>query len=227
MTRPTRSQALRRRWLVVGGAVVVVAVAVVLLFTPVFGVRSVAVTGTHALTKDEVRAAARVAGGTPMVWVDTDAIGTRVAKLPQVASVTVSRSLPSSVEIEVDERSPVAVFSSAEGTRLVDGTGMPYRTVEKTPKNLPRIDLPKVAGGDPATMAVVGVLGAIPEDLRARMTSITSSPQGDVRFTLSDGKEVKWGTAAESDRKAAVLKVLLSRQGTVYNVSSPDLPGVS
>lgn len=210
-----------------GAVTLVVALAVVVLFTPVLGVRSVEVTGTHVLTKDRVRAAAGVGHGTPMVWVDTDTVGRRVAKLPQVASVTVSRSLPATVEIAVRERSPVAVFDSAEGTRLVDGSGLPYLTVGKAPPGVPRLDLPKVSPGDPATMAAVRVVDALPGELRKKVTTVTATRQGDVRFTLADGRQVKWGTAEESARKAAVLKVLLSRPGKVYNVSSPDLPGVS
>jgi cell division protein FtsQ len=210
------------------GAIALVAAAVVaVLFTPALGVHSVRVTGTHVLSPQRVLAAAKIEQGTPVLGVDTAAVRNRVAGIPQVASVTVSRSLPFTVDIDVTERAPVAVFDSAEGVRLVDRTGLPYLTVPKAPPALPRINLPEISPKDPGTHAVVAVLAALPATLRARITSITASRQGDVRFALDGGKKVTWGTPEHSRRKAAVLKVLLTREGTVYNVTSPDLPAVS
>jgi cell division protein FtsQ len=48
-----------------------------------------------------------------------------------------------------------------------------------------------------------------------------------VRLKLSAGREVRWGGVADSSRKGAVLMVLLTRDGTTFDVSSPDLPTVS
>lgn len=211
----------------VGSAALVVAAVVAVLFTPALGVHTVRVTGTHVLSAQRVRDAAGIEPGTPILRVDTTTVRDRVAGIPQVASVRVSRSLPFTVHIAVTERSPVAVFDSAEGVRLVDRTGLPYLTVPKAPPGLPRIDLPKISQKDPATHAVVTVLAALPDAFRARVASITASRQGDVRFALRDGKKVTWGTPEHSRRKAAVLKVLLTRKGTVYDVTSPDLPAVS
>lgn len=227
LTRPTRGQALRRRWFVLGTVALLAALVVVALFTPVLGVHTVRVEGTHALSAAKVRAAARIEPGTPILRVDTEAAGKRVSGLSRVASVSVSTSLPFTVTIDVTERSPVAIFEATDGIRLVDRTGHAYATVKKAPDGLPRINLPKVAAGDPATEAVVGVLTALPGKLRDRVTSITASREGDVRFALAGGKKVRWGSTEQSKRKAAVLRVLLSREGTVYNVTSPALPGVS
>ncbi|MGH3439103.1 MAG: cell division protein FtsQ/DivIB [Sciscionella sp.] len=225
--RPTRRQALRRRWTVAGGLLAVVAVIAVLLFTPVLGVRSVHVAGVHVLSADQVRTAAGISQGTPLVRVNTTAVRHRVAQLLPVASVRVIRSWPSEVDIEITERTPIAVFKAGDGWHLVDGRGVPYLKVATAPTGLPVMDLPKVSPEDHATRSVTSVLAALPRRLLAKVTKITSSPSGDARFTLAGGKQVKWGTAQDSDRKAAVLKVLLTRPGKVYDVSSPDLPGVS
>jgi cell division protein FtsQ len=38
---------------------------------------------------------------------------------------------------------------------------------------------------------------------------------------------VRWGADADDARKAAVLAPLLTRPGSTYDVSTPDLPVVS
>jgi cell division protein FtsQ len=48
-----------------------------------------------------------------------------------------------------------------------------------------------------------------------------------VQLALKGGKTVKWGSADESERKAAVLAALLTRPGKVYDVAAPDAPAVS
>ena len=44
---------------------------------------------------------------------------------------------------------------------------------------------------------------------------------------ISGNRVVEWGSSDDTPRKAAVLIVLLSRPGTTYDVSSPDLATVS
>lgn len=213
-----------------GVLVALVAAVLVLLFTPVLGVRAVHVTGNHVLSARQVRQAAGIAPGTPMLRLDTNAVVSRIAALRPVASARVSRSWPSTVDIAITERTPVAVYRDGGDRWLVDRHGVPYLRVADragVPRGLPTIDLPKVGPHDAATRAVVAVATALPRSLRTRVKTITASEQGDVRFTLHDGRQVKWGSAEESARKAAVLKVLLTRKGHVYTVISPDLPGVS
>jgi cell division protein FtsQ len=43
---------------------------------------------------------------------------------------------------------------------------------------------------------------------------------------MADGKEVRWGTPERAEEKAAALTALLTQPGTVYDVTSPDLPTV-
>jgi cell division protein FtsQ len=43
-------------------------------------------------------------------------------------------------------------------------------------------------------------------------------------LTLQDGREVRWGSAAQTERKVQVLSVLLRRPAQVYDVSVPAQP---
>lgn len=215
-----------RRSVAIGTVLGLIGLVVIMWFTPLLGVRSVEVSGMSTLTADEVRAVAAVPMGTPMLRLSTDAIATRVATLPRVATVDVYRDWPSAVHIEITERTPVGVLRLADGLHLVDATGTDYRTIGSAPPGLPVIQLPAASPGDPRTAAVVAVLGALPAQLRPQVVSIGAQTPGSVQFGLANGRTVKWGSADDSARKAAVLGALLTQPGRVYDVSSPSLPTI-
>jgi cell division protein FtsQ len=226
-TPPTRRRVLLRRWVALSVLVGVVFVVVVVLFTPVVGVRSVQVTGIRGLTTEQVLAAAKVPDGQSLFRLDEAGITVRVAQLPRVASVDVSRQWPSTVHIRVTERDPVGVVPEAGGVHLVDSSGLDYATVTTVPTGLPKIQLTSVSPTDPTTQAVVRVLVALPAQLKAQLLVMGAKTPGSVTLTLTGGRTVRWGNAADSARKSAVLAALMTRPGKVYDVSSPDLPTIS
>jgi cell division protein FtsQ len=223
----TRRRAVRRRWVALLTVVTVVAVVYLVCFTSLLGVRSVEINGASAVPADQIRAAAAVPDRKPMLLVDTDEIAARVLRLPGVASVDVSRSWPSTVEIAVTERTPVGFFTGPGGVHLVDGTGLDYKTVQNRPEKLPELSLAQVSPNDPVTRSVTAVLASLPQALKDQVTVVRAKTPGGVEFTLANGKIVRWGSADEPDRKMKVLAVLLTRDGKVYDVASPDLPTVS
>ncbi|MCE7007466.1 FtsQ-type POTRA domain-containing protein [Kibdelosporangium philippinense] len=227
LLRPTRRRALMRRWMVVLVFFGIVGLLYVILFTPVLGVRSVDVQGLEGLTPDEVRTVAAVEMGKPLVRLDTGEIADRVATLPRVAKVSVERSWPSTVEIIITERTPVAYAKLADGAHMVDATGADYAVVPQAPAGLPSIEVATLGTGDAATRAVVDVLGRIPPQLKERVVTLAAKTPGDVQLRLTTGQLVKWGNAADSERKAMVLAALLQRPGKTYDVAAPDLPTVS
>jgi cell division protein FtsQ len=225
--RPSRRQVLLRRAVALVVLLGLVVLVLALLFTPILGVRSVTVTGVTTLTRAQVTDAAQVADGTPMLTLNTGAVAARVATLPRVATVDVARSWPGTVRITLTERNPVGVLTGSDGVHLVDRTGFDFATVARAPAGLPVIQLPSVQPSDPKTQAVVAVLAALPTQLRDQVTAIGAGTPGSVQLTLADGKTVRWGSADDSARKAAVLGALLTRPGKFYDVSAPDLPTVS
>ncbi|WP_199433337.1 cell division protein FtsQ/DivIB [Qaidamihabitans albus] len=224
---PARRKVLRRRWVAVLSVLTVAGVAYVLLFTSMFGVRSVEVSGAETVSAEAIRSVAKVPEQRAMLRVDTDAIRDRVATLPAVATVVVARSWPSTIEITVTERSPIGFYDTGESLHLVDGGGVVYKEVAEPPKGLPELRLARVGPDDPATRAVTAVLGTLPHELRERVTSAGAQTAHGVEFTLDSGKSVRWGDVGQSERKAKVLGVLLTRKGQTYDVSSPELPTVS
>jgi cell division protein FtsQ len=197
-----------------------------LLIGSVFGARAVDVAGTGLLSVDEVRAAANVPPGHPMLRLDLAAVAARVRALPPVAAAEVQRSWPSTLTIRITERVPVAFALDQAGVQLVDATGLRFATVAAPPPGLPELQ----AADGAATVAGAGVLAALGvpgrEGLRAEVLSAHADSAFDVRLTLRGERTVRWGGAADSDRKADVLAALLTQRGSVYDVASPQLPTI-
>jgi cell division protein FtsQ len=206
-------------------AVLVVAIATWLVgFSSVFGVGTVDVRGERVLSAAQVRTAAKVAAGTPLVRLDTDAIRSRVEALPDVASAKVTTSFPSTVTITVTERVAIGVVHVDNGYRLVDRTGDQFRSVARRPAHLPLFVVP--AGTDARTTggAVATVASSLPASLRARISSIQALDPNAITLVLVSGRVVRWGSAARSTQKARILPTLLMQHGSQFDVTDPDLP---
>ncbi|MFB9725169.1 cell division protein FtsQ/DivIB [Haloechinothrix salitolerans] len=224
---PSRRKALRRRLVAVATVAALIGLGYVLLFTPLIGVKTVEVTGIERIDRADVVTLADIPMRRSLLRIDTDAAERAVATLPQVENVSVVRSLPSTVRIEVTERTPIAYFAAYDGIRLVDRMGVPFHRVKKPPKKLPELRVNTVATDDPATRAATAVLTGIPDQLANRVATVTADSPVNVELRLRGGKIVQWGDAQRIGRKSRVLAALLTRPGKVYDVSSPELPTVS
>ena len=207
--------------------VMVGAAAWALLTGSLLAVDEVRVSGTVALAAEEVRVAAAVRPGTPLLRLDTAAVERRVQGLRRVSGVEVSRSLTGTVEMTVTERIPVAVLPAPDGFHLVDATATDFATEPDPPPGLPTLRVPRVAPGEPTMGAAVGVLTGLPQPLRGQVRAVAAGSPVDITLLLADGREVRWGAPDQGERKAAVLGALLTQDGQVYDVTSPGLPTIS
>jgi cell division protein FtsQ len=170
------------------------------------------VDGVTTMQADEVRKSAAIAPGTPLLRVDVDAARARIARLPQVASVAVTRGWPHTVVVTVQERVPVAVVGEPGRRTLLDATGVLFDTVSGAPPaGVVPLDVAAPGPGDPATMAALTAVEALSGDLRGRVASVAAGPTGDITMTLTDGTLVGWGGPEQSRRKATALSATLGQ----------------
>lgn len=218
---------VQRRRIAVLGVLTVIALGYLLWFTPFLGVSTVEVVGVREVEADRVRSVADVPIDHPMVRVDTDRVAARVSELPGVAEADVSRSWPSTITITVTERRAVAYHESSGGVELVDSTGVLFEHLDAPPDGLPKLDLLDPGPAHDETRAVTAVLAALPTELFEQVVSATAVTPGSVELELTEERVVRWGDAEQNEYKAKVLDVLLTRKGSAYDVSSPELPTVS
>jgi cell division protein FtsQ len=228
-----RARQRRLRALVPWLAAVVVAAVVGLVIlvmygTPLFGVGTIEVRGSSIATADQVRAAAGVSHGTPLARLDLTAISQRVGTLTPVRAAVVTRDWPSTVVIQVTERSPVAALARPDKRfSLIDAAGVVFHTVSSRPPGLPMVALGRPGPTDPSTRAGLEVLAALTGELRADLGTLVAQSPTRISLNLRDGRRIIWGDATQNTAKARVATTLLARDGTVIDVSAPTMVTVN
>jgi len=204
-------------------------VRVMLYDSHLFDVQGVQVEGLAALPETDIVAGAAVPIGAPLASIDTADVAARVARLPAVATATVTRSWPHTVTVTVVERVPVATATTPAGVELVDVAGVVYPGTP--PPGLPRLLFGAVGPNDPTTRSALAALATLPPPIRSQVLTVDatvagSGVPGQVTLGLTDNRKVVWGTEDRAAEKAAVLVPLLTQPGHVFDVTSPDLPTI-
>ncbi|MFC9895532.1 cell division protein FtsQ/DivIB [Nocardia sp. NPDC127579] len=213
----------RRAWLVgLLGVCVITVIMVVAWFTPALAVRAVQIEGLTGVSEQAVRDQLRIPEGTSMLRMDTTAMARRVAGIPKVHTARVQRKFPSTIKVTVTERIPVLYFDGPDGAHLVDGEAIEF-AVEAAAIGVPKLVTDHPGGSDPATAAAVAVLRILPPALVAQVGEVVARSISDISLNLSDGRTVVWGGTNDAERKAQVVLPLLTQEGTVFDVSSPNL----
>ncbi|KNB52698.1 cell division protein FtsQ/DivIB [Streptomyces caatingaensis] len=198
----------------------------------------VEVAGTEVLTADEVRAAAAVPLGEPLVSVDTDAIAGRLrAKLPRIESVDVGRSWPHGIRLEVTERQPKAILEKGGKFIEIDGMGVRFATVDRAPAKVPRLvmeapdDSPGVRHFGRARLEREGVRASasLPADVRRDTLVIRVRSYDSITVELTGGRTVVWGSGERGDAKARTLTALMKAAPGAkrFDVSAPGAPAAA
>jgi cell division protein FtsQ len=225
-----RAEAVRRRprvlLAVAAGLVLLVAALVwVVGFSSVLATRTVTVTGLGDPAEQQaVVAAAAVPLGTPLARVDAGGATDRVARIPTIASVTVSRSWPSTVVVRVGRKVPVLAVKNPQGQlQVVDATGVPFETVATLPPGVAQVNAASDAPDPAGIRTAISILQLLSPERRAQVSAVTVTSADLVTLQLGP-VSVVWGGSADGPKKLAVLEALLKTSPTVVDVSAPDTP---
>ncbi|RLP78068.1 FtsQ-type POTRA domain-containing protein [Mycetocola tolaasinivorans] len=221
-----RTRRRRRAWLIAVGSVVGVAlIATLLSYTPILSVRKIDVRGTDRLSGSALEHELASQLGTPFPLVDQSAIKAVLTEFPLIESYRVESSPPSTLIVRIVERTPVGVVATNAGYELVDAAGVVIDRTGERPAGYPEITADRTASMD-AFRAAAAVLRSMPEELRARVSSIGATTRDDVTFGLTDSETtVLWGDAADGVIKAKLLEALMKAQPEAkrINVTSAEI----
>lgn len=221
--RSSRAARLRRVAAIgVLGASAVTAGAVWLMYgSPFFEVREVQVTGVPPAMVESVTTAAGVGTGGALASVNTAEVTDRVAALPNVESVTVSREYPHTVVVDVSPRTVVGVAPVPGGVELIGSDGTTMGTVPQAEPGQPQV---RASGAD--RQLVAQALGSLaPETAAAVEWGHVNA--GTVEFMLRDGRGfVRWGAAGNEAMRAKSLTVLLAtdEEARWFDLTRPGTP---
>lgn len=211
---------------VVGGLVVsLVALVLVAVFSPLLALREVKVVGAVAVDAARLQSELEAQLGTPLALIDAGRINDTMQGFPLIRSYSTETVPPGTIIVHIVERAPIVVVARDSGFALVDPAGIVLGESAERPQFVPLIVDRGAAIPNPAFDAAVEVLLAMPAELRAQVDTISSSTRDDVTMTLVGAAQtVRWGSADDSERKAALLSSLRAIHGLTpgtFDVSAP------
>ncbi|MEV4436370.1 FtsQ-type POTRA domain-containing protein [Streptomyces sp. NPDC049555] len=236
----SRTAPLGRRGLLLragAGVLLLGAVVWVLYGSSWLRVTRVEVSGTTTLTPDQVREAAEVPLGQPLVAVDGDAVEARLlARLRRIASVDVERSWPHTIGLKVTEREPKALLEKGGKYIEIDSAGVRFATVDRARPGVPRLvveqdDSPsnRRFGTERLEREAVRVAAGLPPAVRKDTQVIRVRSYDAITVELTGDRTVVWGSGERGDAKARTLVALMKAAGGAkrFDVSAPAAPAVS
>lgn len=204
-------------------------------------VEDVKVSGTRVLTAAQVREAADVPVGDPLVSVDTEAVEARLRrKVPRIDEVAVERSWPHGIGLKVTERTPVLLVQKGGKFLEVDDEGVRFATVSRAPKGVPTLELePARSGsagaslrrfdGDRLVREAVRVADRLPAAVARDTRVVKVRSYDDISLELSRERTVAWGSGERGADKARALTALMKATSKArhFDVSVPTAPASS
>ncbi|MFF6784897.1 FtsQ-type POTRA domain-containing protein [Streptomyces sp. NPDC012510] len=201
----------------------------------------VSVSGVQVLTEAQVREAADVPLGEPLISVDTEAIESRLLRtLPRIDSVEVIRSWPHGIGLKVSERTPVLIVEAVGNSGKyveVDAKGVRFATVSRAPKGVPTLELALSRSGSSAASLrrfgedrlvreAVRVARAIPAAITPETLVVKVRSYDSISLELSGDRTVLWGSAEKGRAKGRALTALMKAAPNAghFDVSVPTAP---
>lgn len=197
----------------------------------VFALRSVAVTGARTLGEAEIRRAAGLLPGTPLVGIDPDAVARRVRRIPRVREARVELFFPHEVRIHVVERTPAATVRLPLQTVIVDREGVILGDGEDPQRPLLVADQfppqPMRAGGRipwPPVRAAIRAVAALPQRVQGRVAFAQVDPAGPLDVQLTSGVRVRVRPTDDLTERLNVAEAVVRRlEEHGVQVASVDL----
>ena len=217
----------RRRRLVIasllGTFALLLAVLAVAVFSPILALRTIRVEGTSAIPVATVQDALSGQVGTPLALLNEGKIRSELSHIILIRSYVTEVVPPDTLVVRIVERKAIAVLQHGATYDQVDPAGI-VLAKSATPAGLPVIQIGSAGVSGAGFAAAVKVLLAMPSAVLAQVGSISATTLDNVSLTLAQGNQtVIWGSAAQSDLKAAALATLLKKcvGQPVLNVTAP------
>ena len=233
----------RLKWILgIGVPLVAVVVALAVLASPLFSVKTVTVEGAVRTTPEQLEAILGPLRNNPVLTIDTQQVERQLSSLPWVRRVAVDAQFPSSLKVSLIERVPAAAYIGTDlSWRIIDIDG---GIIDIVPGGAQPSDFLAIFGPGPdlqpgqnagaayQTLAqLAATLDALPT-LRPLVASI-SVVGPDINLALTTTATVNLGSASDLRQKLAVLLTLLSdperdiEKVVSINVSDPTKPAIA
>ena len=169
-----------------------------------FRVRNVEIRGVRYLQPKEIVSRLRI-DTIASLWDDLEPYRQRVRGHPQVSDVTITRRMPGTLVVTIQENLPVALIQTPAGMIAYDSLGRQL-PIDPARTNL---DLPIVASTDPVLLKLVGAIRAQEPRMFARIEEVKRTGRDEILLTLSRGSDAsgKMGASAASENRTLRVRI--------------------
>ena len=227
----------RRRLLTATGSVIgVVALVLIVLASPIIGVRKIEIEGARYVSADLLIAVEKSLDGKSILTVDTRAAERRLEGDPWVESVRIRSFFPSRLVVEIVERKPVAFYIGVDNrSRVVDSQGRVLAVETGQPTQYLQItgvgpNLAPGASAGTVYRAAAQLAAGMPDELIDRVLNVGVGGPNQLIMTLRTGTLVNFGPPVDLQNKLISLLVLLRRQDAkqilAIDLTDPRTPTV-
>lgn len=227
----------RRRLLTAAGSVIgVVALVLIVLASPIIGVRKIEIEGARYVSADLLIAVEKSLDGKSILTVDTRAAERRLEGDPWVESVRIRSFFPSRLVVEIVERKPVAFYIGVDNrSRVVDSQGRVLAVETGQPTQYLQItgvgpNLAPGASAGTVYRAAAQLAAGMPDELIDRVLNVGVGGPNQLSMTLRTGTLVNFGPPVDLQNKLISLLVLLRRQDAkqilAIDLTDPRTPTV-
>ncbi|HBV98999.1 MAG: hypothetical protein JL50_18870 [Peptococcaceae bacterium BICA1-7] len=191
------------------------AAAYILARSSLFEVREIKVTGNAALDRDQIVSISGLSPGENIFRINLQSASEKLRAIPMVKNVDMTRRLPSTVQIKVEERKPVALMPVEAGFIQIDGEGVYIKKGDIGQDQLPVITGVEFPGPVPGGKIVsekldlaLAVVKGLPAQLLPQLSEINAEGDQAVIYTL-DGTRCRLGVSEDLGQKGEVLLKVL------------------
>lgn len=216
----------------------VIALVILVLFSPLFQVREVVISGNNRVSADAIRQASGIVLGVNTLKIDLRRTEAQISTIAFIDSVQAVRKFPGTIEITVTESTEVAYIPFIGNLVGIDQEG---KILEIKPKDTD-VQLPLILGADLTGFSIGTTIRVENADkldtilqllkqisvneLTTAIQSIDVSDLNDIKLLLHSGTAVNLGSQKELIYKMSFLKQVLAqpdeKRGGVIDMSNPD-----
>lgn len=226
-----------RAGIVAGVLAAVSALVWLLFFSTVFRLETSGITvegDNQWVSHDQILAIAGKQTGKSLLLVSSGHIVQQLENIPGVTQAHVDKQLPNKLQVSVQAQKPAALLREPNGSlTAVDNQGRVLNAVsDASVEGIPVIEVANVEQGlkNRAVQEALAVVSRMPDNLRARVSSVSAATQDSITTGLDENKlTIVWGSASHIELKIAEVETILGdsnvlRDYTRVDVSAPKRP---
>ena len=194
-------------------------------WSPLFRIHHVAVEGMHLGSQAQIQAMAPA--GKNIFLVSTSRLANQIEQDPIVQSVAITRGLPDTLRIVVQEKKPALIWQSGSTSYLVDDQGVAFMTSNTNDPTLARVidtkGLPVKLGQQIVSLTFLQFVDALPGQLAKEAPQVQpdhyelSDTTYDLTLVTKSGMHVLFNTLGDVGVPARNLKRLMSQETIAPN----------